>query len=147
MKRLFLLFCFCVLCFTNAYSQVSNLKNESQWIVISDDDIVTIAYNKNITDDQKGYHYVWVKATYYGAEWEDYFYEMIGGNTPVSFTMTKAHYTEDYNFVMVRQVLLYSKTGKLLFDTGDDRSAGWYPVNASDPVGIVGEKLGDLLRK
>lgn len=28
------------------------------------------------------------------------------------------------------------------FDSGDDRSAGWGYVNASDPVGIVGEYLG-----
>ena len=36
----------------------------------------------------------------------------------------------------------YSKAGKKLYDTGDDRSAGWGYVNASDPVGIVGEYLG-----
>jgi len=44
---------------------------------------------------------------------------------------------------MVRQVLLYSKNGKLLYDTGEDSSAGWQYVNASDPVGIVGEYLGE----
>lgn len=35
----------------------------------------------------------------------------------------------------------FSKAGKQLYDSDDDRSAGWFPVNASDPVGIVGEYL------
>lgn len=42
---------------------------------------------------------------------------------------------------MVRQVIAYSKDGKTLYNSGDDSSAGWEPVNASDPVGIVGEYL------
>ena len=39
-------------------------------------------------------------------------------------------------------MICYSKAGKKLYDSGDDRSAGWGYVNASDPVGIVGEYLG-----
>ena len=56
-------------------------------------------------------------------------------------TKTKAMYDEIYSYVMVRQVQCFNKAGKLLYDTGDDRSAGWGLVNASDPVGIVGEYL------
>ncbi len=58
-------------------------------------------------------------------------------------TKTKAHFSPDYNYVMVRQVLCFSKAGKQIYNSGDDTSAGWGVVNASDPVGIVGEYLGN----
>lgn len=144
MKRLLLYISILVLCLSKSYSQIPKYTDKSQWIVISDDDIVTIAYSKSISTDKKGYHYLWVKADYHWKEWQDYFSEMIESNTPVKITITKAQYTEDYNFAMVRQILLYSQSGRLLHDTGDDRSAGWLPVNASDPIGIVGEYLGDI---
>ncbi len=48
---------------------------------------------------------------------------------------------------MVRQVICYSRTGKILYNSGEDDSAGWGLVNASDPVGIVGEYLDNLRRK
>lgn len=51
-------------------------------------------------------------------------------------------YDEIYSFAMVRQVQYYNKAGKKLFDSGDDPEGDWGPVNASDPVGIVGEFLG-----
>jgi hypothetical protein len=51
-------------------------------------------------------------------------------------------YDDRYSSVMVRQIRCFSKAGKLLYDSGDDSSAGWGYVNASDPVGIVGEYLG-----
>ena len=66
---------------------------------------------------------------------------MIGSKTPVVTTRTKAEYDEIYSYVRVRQVICYSKAGKKLYDSGDDTSAGWGYVNASDPVGIVGEYL------
>ena len=67
---------------------------------------------------------------------------MIGSKIPVVTTRTKAEYDDIYSFVRVRQVICYSKAGKKLYDSGDDRSAGGGYVNASDPVGIVGEYLG-----
>ena len=103
--------------------------------------MVTISYDTNITTDKKGRHIVWVKAVYHTSDWQNYFASEIGSRTPVVTTQTKAMYDEDYNYVMVRQVKCYSKYGKLLFDSGDDTSAGWGIVNASDPVGIVGEYL------
>ena len=114
------------------------------WKTISDDEMVTISYNTNIITSKDGHHFVWVKTVYHTQEWQDYFKNMIGSRTPVVTTRTKAEYDEICSYVRVRQVKCYSKAGKLLYDSGDDRSAGWYPVNASDPVGIVGEYLDDI---
>ena len=113
-----------------------------EWIEISSDEDVTIFYNSNIVTGKNGNHFVWVKAVYHTPEWQNYFSRMIGRKTPVVTTRTKAEYDEIYSLVRVRQVICYSKAGKKLYDTGDDRSAGWGYVNASDPVGIVGEYLG-----
>ena len=43
---------------------------------------------------------------------------------------------------LVRQVQCFSEAGKKLYDSGDDPEGDWGPVNASNPVGIVGEFLG-----
>lgn len=123
-----------------AYCQVKT--NATEWITVSEDETVTISYNPNITTNKDGNHFVWVKAVYHTPEWQNYFSRMIGRKTPVVKTRTKAEYDEIYSLVRVRQVICYSKAGKKLYDTGDDRSAGWGYVNASDPVGIVGEYLG-----
>ena len=122
------------------YSQVKN--KTTKWITVSADEIVTISYNSNIVNSQSGNHFVWVKAVYHAPEWQSYFSRMIDSRTPVVTTRTKAEYDEIYSLVRVRQVICYSKDGKKQFDSGDDRSAGWGYVNASDPVGIVGEYLG-----
>lgn len=114
----------------------------TEWIKVSEDETVTISYNPNITTNKDGNHFVWVKAVYHTPEWQNYFSRMIGRKTPVVTTRTKAEYDEIYSLVRVRQVICYSKAGKKLYDSGDDRSAGWGYVNASDPVGIVGEFLG-----
>ena len=114
----------------------------TEWIKVSEDETVTISYNPNFTTNKDGNHFVWVKAVYHTPEWQNYFSRMIGRKTPVVTTRTKAEYDEIYSLVRVRQVICYSKAGKKLYDTGDDRSAGWGYVNASDPVGIVGEYLG-----
>ncbi|MBR2776112.1 MAG: hypothetical protein IKD75_03215 [Prevotella sp.] len=123
------------------YGQVNNNKS-GRWIKVSEDEDVTISYNSNIVTGQNGNHFVWVKAVYHTPEWQNYFSQMIGSRVSVVTTRTKAEYDEIYSYVRVRQVICYSKDGKKLFDTGDDRSAGWGYVNASDPVGIVGEYLG-----
>ena len=49
---------------------------------------------------------------------------VIGSKIPVVTTRTKAEYDDIYSFVRVRQVICYSKAGKKLYDSGDDRSAG-----------------------
>lgn len=131
----FLLFGIVVFAQTKKYST-------EKWIKVSEDEDVTISYNSNIVTSQNGNHFVWVKAIYHTPEWQNYFSRMIGRKTPVVTTRTKAEYDEIYSLVRVRQVICYSKAGKKLYDTGDDRSAGWGYVNASDPVGIVGEYLG-----
>lgn len=124
------------------YAQTTKSAKSGQWIKVSDDDDVEIYYNSNIVTDKKGQHIVWVKAVYHTPEWQKYFARQIGSKSPVTMTKTKAMYDDIYSYVMVRQVQCYNKAGKLLYDTGDDRSAGWGFVNASDPVGIVGEHLG-----
>ncbi len=131
----FLLFGIVVFAQTKKYST-------EKWIKVSEDEDVTISYNSNIVTSQNGNHFVWVKAVYHTPEWQNYFSRMIGSRVSVVTTRTKAEYDEIYSYVRVRQVICYSKDGKKLFDSGDDRSAGWGYVNASDPVGIVGEYLG-----
>ena len=123
-----------------AYCQVKT--NATEWRRVSEDETVTISHNPNITTNKDGNHFVWVKAVYHTPEWQKYFSNMIGIKTPVVTTRTKAEYDDIYSLVRVRQVICYSKAGKKLYDSGDDRSAGWGYVNASDPVGIVGEYLG-----
>ncbi len=136
-----LLICFSLL-FTIPSSAQTKRTSADEWIEISSDEDVTIFYNSNIVTGKNGNHFVWVKAVYHSPEWQNYFSRMIDSKTPVVTTRTKAEYDEIYSLVRVRQVICYSKAGKKLYDTGDDRSAGWGYVNASDPVGIVGEYLG-----
>lgn len=124
------------------FAQIPQTNKSGQWIKVSDDEDVTISYNTNTTTDKSGNHIVWVKAVYHSKEWQMYFARQIGSKSSVVMTKTKAMYDDIYSYVMVRQVQCYYKAGKLLYDSGDDRSAGWGPVNASDPVGIVGEYLG-----
>lgn len=112
-----------------------------KWVTIVNDGMSTISYNPNITKDRNGNYVVWVKTIFHTSDWQWYMAEQAGLSTPVVSTKTKAMYTADFNYSMVRQVLCYNKAGKQLYNSGDDTSAGWYPVNASDPVGIVGEYL------
>lgn len=116
----------------------------SPWVKIVDNETSTIYYNKNIQTNSRGNHIVWVKAVFHTSDWQRYLAQQIGSRVPVYSTKTKAMYDADYNYAMVRQVIAYSKAGKQLANTGDDTSAGWLPVNASDPVGLVGEYLGNL---
>ena len=136
------------LIFVSVISSAQTKKEDAgQWKTISDDEEISISYNTSITTSKNGNHFVWVKAVYHTPEWQRYFADMIGIRTPVVTTRTKAEYDEIYSYVRVRQVKCYSKAGKLLYDSGDDRSAGWYPVNAGDPVGIVGEYLDKIQRR
>lgn len=134
------LFLVCIL----TYGQ--NESSDGNWITVSTDETVTIYYNSNINTSKNGNHFVWVKAVYHTPEWQNYFSNMIGSRIPVVTTRTKAEYDEIYSLVRVRQVICYSKSGKKIYDSGDDRSAGWGYVNASDPVGIVGEHLYRLYK-
>lgn len=142
MKRISL-FLLCFLFFAGiGYAQISKSNDSGQWVKVHDDDeVVTIYYDSNIITNKRGRHIVWVKAVYHSRRWQNYFAEQIGSREPVVSTMTKATYDELYNFVMVRQVQCLNNAGKILFDTGDDPEGDWGPVNASDPVGIVGEYL------
>jgi len=116
---------------------------DMRYKVLQSDDIVTISYGTTITERSSGEHIVWVKAVYQDPIWQEYFASQVGIRTPVQTTLSKVWYNPNYALCMVRQIFLFSKTGKLLFKTEDDSSAGWGYVNASDPVGIVGEYLGE----
>ena len=120
---------------------------ESSWIKISEDEGVSIYYDSKIETDKKGNHIVWVKAVYHTIDWQTYFANQIGSRTPVVMTKTKAMYDPLYSYVLVRQVICYNKAGKILFNSGDDYSGGWGLVNASDPVGLVGEYLCEKQEK
>lgn len=141
----FFMILFAVFIFSPCFSQTSKTNSQSAlWKTIVDDGNVTISFNQNITTDKKGNHIVWVKAVYHTTDWQRYFAQQIGSRSLVISTKTKAMYNPEYKYVMVRQVLCYDKAGKQLYNSGDDTSAGWGVVNASDPVGIVGEYLWDL---
>ena len=146
MKKYRVVFLFSFLLFGFFASAQTKKSNAGEWIKVSEDEDVTISYNSNIITGQNGNHFVWVKAVYHTSEWQKYFSHMIGSNVPVMTTRTKAEYDEIYSLVRIRQVICYSKAGKKLYDSGDDSSAGWGFVNASDPVGIVGEFLSDKNR-
>lgn len=117
-------------------------KTSEKWVKVHDDDeVVTVYYNPNIITDKKGRHIVWVKAELHSRKWQQYFTNQIGSRDIVVSTKTKAMYDDMYSVVMVRQVQCFNKSGKKLFDSGDDPEGDWGYVNASDPVGIVGEYL------
>ncbi len=139
-KFIVLTFLLSIIVVNSSFAQQKKAVPE-KWVKVSEDDAVAIYYNDNMKTDKSGNHVVWVKAVYYAEAWQQYFADMIGSRTLVHTTKTKAKYDKDYNYVMVRQVLCYSKAGKLLYNSGEDSSAGWGLVNASDPVGIVGEYL------
>lgn len=85
---------------------------------------------------------IWLKAVNHSRRWQRYFTEQISSRETVVSTNTKVTYDDGYCFAMVRQVQCFSEAGKKLYDSGDDPEGDWGPVNASDPVGIVGEFLG-----
>ena len=143
-RRIMLTLCFLFL-LGMGFAQKSTSKGSEQWVKVHDDDeAVTIYYNSNITTDKRGRHIVWVKAVYHSRRWQNYFAEQINSREPVVTTRTKAIYDDIYSYVMVRQVQCFNKAGKKLYDSGDDSEGDWGPVNASDPVGIVGEYLGKI---
>lgn len=142
MKKIKTIITICLLLLTGVICAQTGKRNAGQWVKVSDDGDVEIYYNSKITTDKNGRHIVWVKAVYHTSDWQNYFARQIGSRTPVVSTKTKAMFDNPYNYVMVRQVQCFNKAGKLIFDTGDDTSAGWGVVNAADPVGIVGEYLG-----
>lgn len=130
----------CGICSAQSYS--------GQWVKVHDDDeVVTIYYDSNIITDKKGRHIVWVKAVYHSRRWQQYFTNQIGSRETVITTKTKAMYDNIYSYVMVRQVQCFNKVGKKLYDSGDDPEGDWGYVNASDPVGIVGEYLGEQIER
>ena len=142
MKKYRVVFLFSFLLFGFFASAQTKKSNAGEWIKVSEDEDVTISYNSNIVNSQSGNHFVWVKAVYHAPEWQEYLANQIGSKQRIAMTHTRAEYDGIYSLVRVRQVKCYNKAGKLIFDTGEGTSAGWGYVNASDPVGIVGEYLG-----
>ena len=121
-------------------------KATTQWVKVRDDQMSTIYYDKNIQKNRRGNNVVWVKTIFHDPEWQNYMASQIGSRVPVYMTKTKAEYDEAYSAVQVRQVMAYNKSNKLLYNTGDGGEAEWGYVDASDPVGIVGEYLNEIWR-
>lgn len=140
-----LLTAFFLLIGATMYGQ-SRGKATAQWVKVRDDQMATIYYDKKIQKNRRGNNVVWVKAIFHDPEWQNYMASQIGSRTPVYMTKTKAEYDEAYYSVQVRQVMAYSKANKLLYNSGDGGEAEWGYVNASDPVGIVGEYLNEIWR-
>ncbi len=128
------------------YGQTKGKTTTNQWVKVRDDQMATIYYDKNIQKNRRGNNVVWVKTIFHDPEWQNYMASQIGSRTPVHMTKTKAEYDEAYTAVQVRQVMAYSKANKLLYNSGDGGEAEWGYVNASDPVGIVGEYLNEIWR-
>ena len=146
-KARIIIWMFFLMACLSGLAQTKKSGEKNSWKTVSKDEMVTISYNTNITTKKNGEHVVWVKAVYHTSDWQMHFAQLLGIRTPVVTTKTKALFDERYSYVMVRQVICYNKVGKQVYDSGEDSSAGWYPVNASDPVGIVGEYLDNLRRK
>ena len=140
-----LLTAFFLLLGATMYGQ-SKGKATTQWVKVRDDQMATIYYDRNIQKNRRGNNVVWVKTIFRDTEWQNYMASQIGSREPVTMTKTKAEYDEAYYAVQVRQVMAYSKTNKLLYNSGDGGEAEWGYVNASDPVGIVGEYLNEIWR-
>lgn len=142
MKRiiLFLLLSLNVLAGTVS-AQSGRASAKPKWVVIFDNGDMTIAYLSNISTNEAGNKIVWIRVNYHTFSDQLHFAKIIRSSIPVAITKTKAEYSFDYGMVMARQVLCYSKKGKLIFDSGDDTSAGWGYANSNDPLSIVAVHL------
>ena len=121
-----------------AFAQSSNSpKKEIVWNEIFENGDMTIAYRSDIQTNKKGNHIIWVKVDYHTPSDQLYFAKLIGIKTPVATTRTKAEYSFNYEKVLVRQVMCYSKHEKLLYNSGDNTAAGWGFTNVDDPLSVV----------
>lgn len=112
-----------------------------EWEDVYVDNDLIVSYNLYYDEDRNGNQIIWVKTVFQTEEWQWRMAQQAGLNTPVAYTKTKVMYTPDFFYSMVRQVICYNKDGKRIYNTGDDRSAGWYPMDSTEPIGMVGEYL------
>ena len=142
MKRIIIFILLGLSVLANAVSaQSGNASAKPKWVVFFDNGDMTIAYLSNISTTEDGNKIVWVRVNYHTFSDQLHFAKIIRSSIPVAITKTKAEYSFDYGMVMVRQVMCYSKKGKLIFDSGDDTSAGWGYANSNDPLSIVAVHL------
>ncbi len=142
MKRVILCLFLSILLFLsdNTYAQNNNKRSE-QWIEVLDNGDATIYYRSDVQKNKKGQYIVWVKTVFHSALYQTNYAQMIGSSLPVLSTKTKALYSPDYSQVMVRQVMCYGKGNRLLYNSGDDASAGWGYADSNDPLSVVGSYL------
>lgn len=142
MKRISLYLLVFLLMSMNNYALAQKNKASSfQWVEVLNNGDATIYYRTDIVTNKKGNKIVWVKVDYHTYSYQLYFANMINSNIPVTTTQTKAEYTFDYGKVLVRQIMCYNKSGKILYDSGDDDSAGWGYADSNDPLSVVGNYL------
>ncbi len=122
-------------------------QKKAMWLCVSDDEVATISFDRNnITRDQRGNYIVWVKTEFHSAEWQRYMTRAAHSKTRVVSTKTKAVYCDIFSDALVRDVYCYDCNSRQVAHR-NEVSRGWAPVNASDPVGIVGEFLSDNIRR
>ncbi len=118
-------------------------QKQPSWVCIVDDEVTTICFDSNnISRDQRGNYVVWVRTDFHTADWQQYFTRQVNSKTRVVRTKVKAVYNDYFSDAMVRDVYCYDRNNRQVAHR-NEASAGWSPVNAADPVGIVGEFLSD----
>lgn len=118
-----------------------SVKTPASWVCVNDDELTTIYFDENnITQDSRGNYVVWVKTVYHTSDWQQYMTRNSSARSRVVSTKVKAVYNEIFSDAMVRDVYCYDRNNRQVAHRNES-SRGWSPVNASDPVGIVGEYL------
>lgn len=144
MKRNMRLFCMLIMCMLSIFSYA---QKPASWLCLVDDEISTISFDaNNITRDQRGNYVVWVETEFHTLEWQQYMTRTARSKSRVVRTKTKAVYNDIFSDALVRDVYCYDRNNRQVAHR-NEYSRGWAPVNASDPVGIVGEFLSDNIHR
>lgn len=134
------LLCVLIMCMLSIFSYA---QKPASWLCLVDDEISTISFDaNNITRDQRGNYIVWVKTEFHTLQWQQYMTRTARSKSRVVRTKTKAVYNSIFSDALVRDVYCYDRNNRQVAHRNES-SRGWAPVNASDPVGIVGEFLSD----
>lgn len=138
------LLCMLIMCMLSIFSYA---QKPASWLCLVDDEISTISFDaNNITRDQRGNYVVWVKTEFHTLEWQQYMTRTARSKSRVVRTKTKAVYNDIFSDALVRDVYCYDRNNRLVAHRNESLR-GWAPINASDPVGIVGEFLSDNIHR
>ena len=139
--KLFVIVLFAILSLGQSFAQTQ--QKEPSWICIVDDEAFTISFDSNnISRDKYGNYVVWVQTEIHATDWQQYYTRAIRSKTRVVRTKTKAVYNDYFSDAMVLDVYCYDRNNRQVGHR-NEAADGWSPVNAADPVGLVGEFLSD----